>query len=230
MRRARPTGGTARLSMRSCSMRPAPPRASSGVIPTCAGCAARAIPPSWRPSRPRCWPRSGRSCGPAAACSTAPAQSSAKRVRNKSMRFLHTTPTRDCSPRRAICCPKAGRMPVASRTILWVTTTASSTRCLKNSRPEPVRPRSPLLRAALLLVWVLLLAWLPAAAQGRVAASITQMRLEQADDGVYLSAAVQFELPSLVEDVLDKGIAIYFVAEAELYQERWYWADRKVAD
>ena len=88
------------------------------------------------------------------------------------------------------------------------------------------------MRAALLLVWVLLLAWLPvpAAAQGRVAASITQMRLEQADDGVYLSAAVQFELPSLVEDVLDKGIAIYFVAEAELYQERWYWADRKVAD
>jgi hypothetical protein len=48
------------------------------------------------------------------------------------------------------------------------------------------------------------------------------------DDGVYLSAAVQFELPSLVEDVLDKGIAIYFVAEAELYQERWYWTDRKV--
>ncbi len=55
------------------------------------------------------------------------------------------------------------------------------------------------------------------------------MRLEQSDDGVYLSAAVQFELPSLVEEVLDKGIAIYFVAEAEMYQERWYWTDRKVA-
>lgn len=69
----------------------------------------------------------------------------------------------------------------------------------------------------------------PAAAQGRNGTSITQMRLEQADDGVYFSAAVQFELPSLVEEVLDKGIAIYFVAEAELYQERWYWTDRKVA-
>ena len=77
----------------------------------------------------------------------------------------------------------------------------------------------------------MLLAWLPApaAAQGKPGASITQMRLEQSDDGVYLSAGVQFELPSLVEEVLDKGIAIYFVAEAEVYQERWYWTDRKVA-
>ncbi|QNK71593.1 DUF4390 domain-containing protein [Variovorax sp. PAMC26660] len=75
------------------------------------------------------------------------------------------------------------------------------------------------------------MAWLPApaAAQGRTGASITQMRLEQSDDGVYLSAAVQFELPTLVEEVLDKGIAIYFVAEGELFQERWYWTDRKVA-
>ncbi|QGW80636.1 DUF4390 domain-containing protein [Variovorax paradoxus] len=87
--------------------------------------------------------------------------------------------------------------------------------------------------AALLLavVMVTLLGWLPlsAAAQGRNGPSVTQMRLEQADDGVYLTAAVQFELPSLVEEVLDKGIAIYFVAEAEVFQERWYWTDRKVA-
>ena len=112
-----------------------------------------------------------------------------------------------------------------------VTTTASSTPCLKNARPEPARRRRPALLVAVLLAWVLMLAWLPApaAAQSRPGAAITQMRLEQADDGVYLSAAVQFELPSLVEEVLDKGIAIYFVAEAEMYQERWYWTDRKVA-
>jgi hypothetical protein len=85
--------------------------------------------------------------------------------------------------------------------------------------------------AALLLAMAVLLSWLPlaAAAQGRAGPSVTQMRLEQADDGVYLTAAVQFELPSLVEEVLDKGIAIYFVAEAEVFQERWYWTDRKVA-
>ncbi|TWD87213.1 uncharacterized protein DUF4390 [Variovorax beijingensis] len=81
------------------------------------------------------------------------------------------------------------------------------------------------------MAWALLLTCLLpiAVAQGRVVPSVTQMRLEQADDGVYLTAAVQFELPSLVEEVLDKGIAIYFVAEAEVFQERWYWTDRKVA-
>jgi hypothetical protein len=112
-----------------------------------------------------------------------------------------------------------------------VTTTASSTPCLKNARAECRGRRGATVLAALLLACVLLLSWLPlpAAAQGRAAASVTQMRLEQADDGIYLTAAVQFELPSLVEEVLDKGIAIYFVAEAEVFHERWYWTDRKVA-
>lgn len=59
-------------------------------------------------------------------------------------------------------------------------------------------------------------------------ATVTQMRLEQGDDGVYLAAAVDFELPTLVQDVLDKGIAIHFVAEAELFRQRWYWSDRKM--
>jgi hypothetical protein len=112
-----------------------------------------------------------------------------------------------------------------------VTTTASSTPCLKNVRAEARRRRILTPLAGLLLAWALLLTCLLpiAVAQGRVVPSVTQMRLEQADDGVYLTAAVQFELPSLVEEVLDKGIAIYFVAEAEVFQERWYWTDRKVA-
>lgn len=112
-----------------------------------------------------------------------------------------------------------------------MTTTASSTPCLKNVRAEARRRRTLAPLAGLLLAWALLLSCLLpiAVAQGRVVPSVTQMRLEQADDGVYLTAAVQFELPSLVEEVLDKGIAIYFVAEAEVFQERWYWTDRKVA-
>ncbi|AMM26768.1 hypothetical protein AX767_12795 [Variovorax sp. PAMC 28711] len=68
----------------------------------------------------------------------------------------------------------------------------------------------------------------PALAQAPLA-SVTQMRLEEGDDGVYLTAAVQFELPAGVTEVLEKGIAIFFVAEAELFTERWYWADRRVA-
>lgn len=64
---------------------------------------------------------------------------------------------------------------------------------------------------------------------GTASAEVTQLRLERIDDGVYLSASVQFELPPLVTEVLEKGIAIFFVADAEVFHERWYWADRKVA-
>ena len=84
--------------------------------------------------------------------------------------------------------------------------------------------------AALLVLACLLACWpATAPAQSGKSASVSQLKLEQADDGVYLNAQVQFELPNLVEEVLEKGIAIYFVAEAELYRERWYWTDQKVA-
>ncbi|WP_422098150.1 DUF4390 domain-containing protein [Variovorax sp.] len=99
---------------------------------------------------------------------------------------------------------------------------------MKSTRVEPRRPRWLVLLALVVVLLVTVLAP-PVLAQTRNAAAVTQMRLEQSDDAVYLNAAVQFELPALVEDVLDKGIAIYFVAEAEMFQERWYWTDRKVA-
>lgn len=65
-------------------------------------------------------------------------------------------------------------------------------------------------------------------AQG-VVPEISPLRLEQHADGVTLSTTVQFELPAVVEDALHKGIAMFFVAEVELYRDRWYWTDRKVA-
>ena len=90
-----------------------------------------------------------------------------------------------------------------------------------------MRRRRVVALAALLITGTLFGAPTPALADSPQA-SVTQMRLEEADDGIYLTAQVQFELPVGVGEVLEKGIAIYFVAEAELYRERWYWADRKV--
>ncbi|MGH6638107.1 MAG: DUF4390 domain-containing protein [Polaromonas sp.] len=69
-------------------------------------------------------------------------------------------------------------------------------------------------------------------AQGQSAAlatEITQLRVERADDGVHLSAQVRFDLPPVVEDALLKGIPMFFVAEADIYRERWYWTDPRVA-
>lgn len=60
-------------------------------------------------------------------------------------------------------------------------------------------------------------------------ADVTQLRLERTDEGVLLTATVQFELPAQVQDALLKGIPMYFVAEAGLLRDRWYWYDKLVA-
>jgi hypothetical protein len=49
------------------------------------------------------------------------------------------------------------------------------------------------------------------------------------DEGVTLSFAVKFELPRNVEDALLKGVPLYFVAEANIYRDRWYWTDRRIS-
>lgn len=58
---------------------------------------------------------------------------------------------------------------------------------------------------------------------------ITQLRLERSDEGILLSAYVKFELPPIIDDALDKGIPMFFVADAVLYRDRWYWYDKQVA-
>ncbi len=79
------------------------------------------------------------------------------------------------------------------------------------------------------MAWLLVLAW-PVWAQAQSPASeVADLRLERADDGVYLSATLQFALPELAEDALYKGIPMFFVAEAQVLRERWYWSDRQVA-
>ena len=94
------------------------------------------------------------------------------------------------------------------------------TRSLKNSAFE-------VFTRCLLAVWMAWL-WLPGTSMA-APTEITQLRAERADDGVYLSAVVRFEVPPLVEDALLKGIAIFFVVEADLYRDRWYWTDPRVA-
>lgn len=82
-------------------------------------------------------------------------------------------------------------------------------------------------RFRLWLAW-LGLCWACTLAQAQQA-EVTQFAVERQEDGVFLSANLQFELPGVVEDVLLKGIPVVFVAEAEVYRDRWYWYDKKVA-
>lgn len=103
---------------------------------------------------------------------------------------------------------------------MLVTKTASITRCLK----------SAWLKAVGLVALVCLIVMASGAARAQVAApEVSSLRFERAGDAVLLSAEVQFELPPAVEDALLKGVAIVFVAEADMMRDRWYWMNKKVA-
>jgi hypothetical protein len=67
------------------------------------------------------------------------------------------------------------------------------------------------------------------AASAASASAAADMRLNRTEDGLYLSTSMQFSLPELVEDALYKGIPMFFVAEAQVLRDRWYWSDREVA-
>jgi hypothetical protein len=86
-------------------------------------------------------------------------------------------------------------------------------------------------RLVLLHVFCMLGLWLSSAhpVRAQSSAEIASLRVEQAADGLYLSAAMRFELTAAVEEALLKGIPMTFVAEAQVLRDRWYWYDKPVA-
>jgi hypothetical protein len=50
------------------------------------------------------------------------------------------------------------------------------------------------------------------------------------EEGLALSFSARFELTRAVEDALQKGVPLFFVAQAEVYRSRWYWRDKEVAN
>jgi len=58
--------------------------------------------------------------------------------------------------------------------------------------------------------------------------ALAQFDLSRDEDGVFLDYAVDFDLGRNAEEALMKSVPIFFVAEAEMYRDRWYWRDRRV--
>ena len=107
-----------------------------------------------------------------------------------------------------------------------------STPCCKRQLPNAYRPTPH--GVALRWLWAVLLlwcamAWPAMAARAAHEAAISDLQVERTDEGLYLSAALQLELPALVEDALYQGIPVFFVADAEVLRERWYWSAQRVA-
>jgi hypothetical protein len=56
---------------------------------------------------------------------------------------------------------------------------------------------------------------------------LTELMPVRKDNALLLNAQLKLELGPAVEDALIKGLAVHFVAEAEVLRERWYWTDKK---
>jgi len=88
--------------------------------------------------------------------------------------------------------------------------------------------RTLLVPAFALVVLVLgLLLTPPAAAQ---VIEATEARIDYQDGGFDLAASFDFDLPSAVEDALNKGISLYFAVDFQLTRPRWYWFDDKAVN
>jgi Domain of unknown function (DUF4390) len=71
--------------------------------------------------------------------------------------------------------------------------------------------------------------WLASPASAQNLVDVSNLRVEQTADGLYLSASLNFELSPSVEDALLKGIPMSFVAEAQVTRDRWYWYDKGIS-
>ena len=82
------------------------------------------------------------------------------------------------------------------------------------------------------LVWPLAVAlpllagWTPVQAQGM---ELQTLQVQRADGILSLDFAARIQLSRTVEEALQRGVPVYFTAQAQLLRNRWYWRDERVA-
>ncbi len=90
---------------------------------------------------------------------------------------------------------------------------------------QPVRQHH--LRALLALVLLCLCLLYPTVrAQG---VELVTLQTTKAEGALNLEFVARLNLPKAVEDAVQRGVPIHFVAEATLLRSRWYWRDERIA-
>ena len=82
------------------------------------------------------------------------------------------------------------------------------------------------LRCAFIALWMGMAAALPVHAQG---IEIRKASVTIAEDAYVLDAQFDIALTHTLEDVLNKGVPLYFLLEFELIRSRWYWFNDRVS-
>jgi len=58
--------------------------------------------------------------------------------------------------------------------------------------------------------------------------AISNQQIAASDDGFVLSADFGIELNENLEEAINRGVVLYFVADFEMTRPRWYWFDEKL--
>lgn len=66
-------------------------------------------------------------------------------------------------------------------------------------------------------------------ASGAPGIDVRRLDVSRQDGALVLSVAVRPTLGRSIEEVLQRGIPLYFEAQATLYRPRWYWRDERLA-
>jgi hypothetical protein len=91
--------------------------------------------------------------------------------------------------------------------------------------------RAEMVRRSLLqgLALVLLLGLLGATTVHAQGVELALLKVQRQDGELTLDFDARSTLPKSVEDAMQRGVPVHFVAEATLYRNRWYWRDERVA-
>jgi Domain of unknown function (DUF4390) len=94
----------------------------------------------------------------------------------------------------------------------------------------------PLPRLTSIAVWRGLKLWMVSVVLGWACAlasapgvELATLQLNRQDGQLTLDFSAKITLPRTVEDALQRGVPVYFVAQAEVFRSRWYWRDERVA-
>ena len=57
---------------------------------------------------------------------------------------------------------------------------------------------------------------------------LLSLQAQRTDGALALEFATRVSLPKAVEDALQRGVPVYFAAQATLWRNRWYWRDERI--
>jgi hypothetical protein len=102
---------------------------------------------------------------------------------------------------------------------------------MRRAFSHPLLPRAGHRRGGALVAWLLVLLWLPLPGGGVHAQGVElkQLQLQRRDGALTLEFSTRLALGPAIEDALQRGVPMYFVAQAAVYRNRWYWRDERVA-